>query len=610
MGSSFVNFVTRPAIAVTALAVGAFLVLTWALRGTPLGQTIADESEGEGRPAPGRRDRAVAVSVAGLVLVAIGAFVAIQYGVLWSIPVFVVGYGMVAVTIKSNLAYRHDSPTLRRVVRVSDTAMTASLIAGVLVIGNVLAFKYGERPFDLTQEKVYSLASLSTQQVKALQRPVKFTVFLGRTPRAQRQLQRILQLLDLYKALSPSKISVDVLYAYDEVSRFEDLARRAPDVRVARGGGVVIEYGVGETAERTVVRNTEMFDQTQGNAFDPDPAKVQTSFHGEDVVTSALIRLQEGKKPKIGFTTGHGELSLHESSPAKEGLGVLRDRLMAIGAELQVQNLAKESVPPDIAVLIVANPTTEFSAVEGERMKKYLASGGHLILFLDGRYATGLRDWLKSEFRVELGFDPVVDPSYNVRGPSLIIAPIVGVSHHSIVEPLQNRGAVMPAATYLSVVDPRAPAANGAGPSPYVAEVILSSSPESWAESDLTQPPQRDRAKDKVGPLAVGVAISEQPKPGAPRSLEENGRVVIFSSPAMASNRFLASDFANLDVVINSVNWLRGRVNLQGISPKTHTALRLAVDPNLRGRLVTIPTLMSMGFILFLGAWTYYTRRS
>ncbi len=67
-------------------------MLTWVLRGTPLGQPIGDEPEGEGRPEPGRRDRAVIMAVSGLSLVAIGAYVAVAVGVLWSLPVFIVGY--------------------------------------------------------------------------------------------------------------------------------------------------------------------------------------------------------------------------------------------------------------------------------------------------------------------------------------------------------------------------------------------------------------------------------------------------------------------------------------------------------------------------------------
>jgi ABC-type uncharacterized transport system len=611
MGSSFLDIATRPGVLVGGLAIAFFLVLTWVLRGTPLGQAIGDEPEGEGRPEPGRRDRAVMTAVSGLLLVAIGAYVAFAVGVLWSVPVFAVGYALVARTIHDNRPFRHASPTLRRVVNVSDTAMTASLIAGVLVVGNVLAFRYGERPLDFTTDKVYSLASLTVNQLKALDRPVRFTVFLGQTPRARRQLGRILQLLDLYKDESPNRISIDVVHPASDQIRFEELAKRVPEVAVTPGGGVAVEFGEGDSVERTVVRNGEMFDVSDNNAFETDRSRIQTSFHGEDALTSALIRLQEEKKPKIAFVTGHGELSIHEMELGKNGLGALRELLAGQGAEILVVNLTREPIPADASVVVLAAPSTEFSPEEAKRLQGYMKNGGRLMMFLDSRAPEGLRNWLKSEFHVTVGTDPVYDGTYNIRGQwNLVIAPIVGDSRHPIVEPLLNRGAAMPVPTALSL-DPPA-AAGAAMESPFHSEIILRSSQESWVETDAKQsPPQFDPNKDKRGPIALGVAVYELPKHDARGTGEEEiGRLVVFGSSSIASNWFLSSEFANRDVVVNSVNWLRGKPNLAGISPKTHTSLRLAGSPALRDRLVSIPTLMAVLVIVGLGAATYYNRRS
>ncbi len=240
-----------------------------------------------------------------------------------------------------------------------------------------------------------------------------------------------------------------------------------------------------------------------------------------------------------------------------------------------------------------------------------MRGGGRLLLFLDARAPEGLRNWLKTEFQVGVGAEPVYDGTYNVRGQwNLVVAPIVGDSRHPIVESLLNRGAAMPVPTTLTLEAPGA--AGAASESPFHSEIILRSSQESWAESDSKQsPPQFDPGNDKRGPIALGVAVFELPKHDARGTGEEEiGRVVVFSSPLIASNRFLSSEFANRDVVVNSVNWLRGKPNLAGISPKTHTSLRLAGSPALRGRLIAIPTLMAVLVIVGFGAATYYNRRS
>jgi hypothetical protein len=611
MGSSVLDFATRPFVLLAGLSVAFFLVATWALRGTPLGQTIVDEPQGEGRPEPALRDRAVIMAVLGMVLVAVGAYVAIAVGRFWSLPVFAAGYGLLGYTIHANRPFRHASPTLRRVVFVSDTVMTASLFAGVLVLANVFAFRYGERPLDFTADKVYSLSSQTLRQLEGLNRPLKFTVFMGNTPRAQRQLGRVLQLLDLYKEENPSKITIETLNPLADQHSFEELAKRVPEVTVAATGGVVLEYGEGDSGQHTVVRNGELFEQS-GDAFDRE-SRVPLVFTGEDAITSALIRLSEEKKPKIGFVTGHGELSVHEMDPARNGLGLLRDLLSRQGAEIVVVNLARESVPPETSVVVLAAPTTEFSPEEAERLQHYMRDNGRLLLFVSTQTPESLRNWLKTEFQVVVGTDPVLDPTYNWRGRwDLVVAPIVGDSHHPIVQPLLNRGAILPAPAALAVTGSTTSAAGAAAESPFHTEVLLHSSQESWAESQPQDrfTPQFDPAKDKRGPIPLAVAVYELPQVGRQRTDEEIGRVVVLSSPLMASNPYLVREFANSDVVVNSFNWLRGKPKLTGISPKTHTSLRLTVDPALRGRLVSIPTLIALLAIIGLGAATYYNRRA
>jgi hypothetical protein len=60
---------------------------------------------------------------------------------------------------------------------------------------------------------------------------------------------------------------------------------------------------------------------------------------------------------------------------------------------------------------------------------------------------------------------------------------------------------------------------------------------------------------------------------------------------------------------MNSISWLRGRSDLQGITPTTHVALTLTADPILRTRLIMVPTVMAVLLIIGLGVTTYLARR-
>src|SRR5436305_550914 len=143
MPQRVLDFLARPEVWAVASASCVFLTLTWVLRGAPIGQATREEPVEA--PSTGYRDRAVASAVVGFLLVLAGAYLAATAGIPWSLPAFAAGFGIVLVVLRVNRRYRHASPTLRRVLEFSNTALTASLVAGILVVGNVVAFKYGGR---------------------------------------------------------------------------------------------------------------------------------------------------------------------------------------------------------------------------------------------------------------------------------------------------------------------------------------------------------------------------------------------------------------------------------------------------------------------------------
>ena len=71
--------------------------------------------------------------------------------------------------------------------------------------------------------------------------------------------------------------------------------------------------------------------RTSNGALQFGQGPSMTGFKGEQGFTSALIELTGGEKPKVLFTTGHGELRLDDFSP--EGLSQL-EALLAREFEL------------------------------------------------------------------------------------------------------------------------------------------------------------------------------------------------------------------------------------------------------------------------------------
>ena len=342
MGEKVLTFLGRGEIWVIGSALVVFLVVTWVLRGAPPGQAAESEEDSDA-PRSGYRDRIVAGVVVGLLLILGAAFVALDRGIPWSVPIFALGFGLVLTLIRVNRRYRHASPSLRRTIEFSDTFLNLSLLAGILIVINVLAFRYGGYPLDMTREGTYSLSSSTLNQLKSLDRPATFTMIFGRGPVAERQRDRVEQLLESYRDANPRSVRIAHLDPYSDVSRIEELAKRVPDLAMLRGGGVLIEYGEGPEAEAVVVRNQDMFEPISADQLRTGSDRFESAFTGEDAITSALMRRREGKKVKVAFTKGHGEQPI--DNPGQKGLGNWKARLSRVGCDVIELNLARRGCP-------------------------------------------------------------------------------------------------------------------------------------------------------------------------------------------------------------------------------------------------------------------------
>jgi len=612
MSQQVLDFLSRPDVWAVAAALAGFLTLTWIIRGAPLGQPTREPESSES-PSSGYRDRVVASAVIGFLLVFAGGYLAVMVSIPWSLPAFAAGFAIVLTVLRVNRKYRHVSPVIRRVIEFSNTALTASLVGGILIVGNVVAFRYGGRSIDMTRDRAFSLSSRTENLLRSLDRPIAFTVFFGNSEQSVRQLDRVRQLLDLYQAANPSRVRVDYLDPNTDLKEFEALATRVPDVIASPGGGIVLAYGEGQGVPQTLIGVAELFD-SQTTRYEPKPDRFVSTFQGEDAVTSALIRLREGKKSRIAFSTGHDEPSTGELDPSRPGLGLWRARLDSVGTDVIEVNLTRDEIPEDAGLLVICGPRTPFRPDEVERVKSFITRGGQLIVFVSngGTELSGLDDLLRT-YNVEVGPGRIADPRYNYFGrPFVIYAPIPrSSSGQPIVDSLAGQVVMMPnAAPLVALGGPGKPGSriDEKPPNPgVIAQPFLRSSPDSWVESTPNASPiGRDTDKDIAGPANVGVAVWVRP---ATPSEKPTPRMVVFSSASTADNQMVRYMPANLDLLMNSIHWLRGRPEMVGIDPKTHESLLFMADPGLRLRLVMVPSLLAVVVIIGLGLATYIARR-
>ncbi len=381
MKYDFFNYLSRTELWIVGSALVAFLVVTWVLRARR--RARAGEAEGDDdAPRAGYRDRIVVAVVVGLILILGGAYVALSRGILWSLPIFAVGFGLVLALIAFNRRYRHASPSLRRTIDFSSAFLNASLLAGILIVVNVIAFRYGGQPLDLTREQTYSLSSMTINQLVSLEQPVTFTMVFGRGIRAvkparpRRAVARVVQGRQSADdpARQPQPVQRPAARRRADQARAgaRDLARRRRRHRVRRGGK--------RPACRGAQPGPVSGHSARSGARRPEP--FASAFTGEDEITSALIRLREGKKSKVAFTTGHGEPSTSDLNPRGRGIGNWKARLTKVGCEVIDLNLIQDEIPSDLSLLIVVGPKGPFKPDELAKLKGFTIAGGPVLLLL------------------------------------------------------------------------------------------------------------------------------------------------------------------------------------------------------------------------------------
>ncbi len=607
--TSILELVGRTEMMILGLAVSLFLAFYWLVRGAPIGQSApAEPSEA---PSTGFRDRAAAFAVLGLILVLAGAYVAVAYGIPWSLLPFGVGYALIFRTISKYSSYRHVSPSLRRTVEFAQTSLRFTLLAGLLLIVNIFAFKYGGNPIDFTHDEAFTLSTLSSGRMQKLERTLHMTLVLGRDESARRSRDRVRQLADLYKRENPSKIEIKELAAFNpnQAADLDDIMKRNPDLMMSRGDAVVLEYGEGASAGRSVIPVVDLLQLATPGAPTAE-GRLATAFRGEDAITSTVARFIEGKRTIVGFTSGHGEPSLDQVDPREMGLGLWKSRLASLGAVATDLNLVKEGVPAEVSLVVIVWPKAAFSESELEHLKKYLASGKPMIVVTNAQNLGGLQGLLAMH---NITFDAgrILDPEWNAaRQMDQIVTPPITIPEHPIIAALGKQSFLFPVASPLSVIG-SAPLRQGESKPQVnpaiIAAPFLRTSPRSWSETKEGSY-QFDAGVDAKGPLVVGMAAMERVE--AINGAKPKPRLVVFSSPYMALNTTLRNDPANMDLLMNAVEWLKGKEESLGVAPKVHTAVLFTADPSLRTKLHLVPTIISVVLIVGFGVLLYLARRA
>ena len=489
-----------------------------------------------------------------------------------------------------------DSRSKRQIV--SSSLLGAGVVLSVIlfVLVNYFGWKYYAR-LDWTGSKIYSISEKTAGILSQLDRDVEILVFLSP---GEQLFASVMELLSSYEEAS-DRIAVRTIDPEKDLLEAQALVDR---YQIAQLNVLVFDTG----EDRRVVDTADLADYDYSGMQYGEGAKM-IGFKGEQVFSSTLLELMESRKPKILFTSGHGEMSLDDMSGS--GLSLARDLLGQDNFELEEWvSLGESGVPEDTDLVVIAGPTSNFIEPELDLLRRYLDDDGRLLVLLDptmapdgGFIETGIEPLLL-DFGVEVGDDIVVDPANPLPfyGAETIFINIYG--GHVITRALDQ--AQLPVIIPLGRSVRSAAIAEGF----QVTELMLTSV-DGWGETDLVHLDQVERQEgDLEGPVSVAVAVEIAAGSGV-ENPEANGnglRMVVVGDSDFASNSQLQS-VPNATFLANSLNWLVDRETLVGIPPKTPEQVRLSLT---RGELTKLTWLVLgglPGLALALGIAVYMRRR-
>jgi ABC-type uncharacterized transport system involved in gliding motility auxiliary subunit len=382
------------------------------------------------------------------------------------------------------------------------------------------------------------------------------------------------------------------------------LSEAAADVlKQLKGPVSVTAYATAQDAEGDVRKTVQTFlgpfqrakPDFKLDYVDPreQPQKAQTAgirMNGELVVTyngrsehltnlteqelsNLLLRLARSSERLVMSLDGHGEAKL--DGRANHDLGDFGNQLAMKGFKTAALNLATaQDIPDNISLLIVAAPRVDLLPGETARIKRWLEKGGNLLWLIDNDSIRGMQA-VADELGLSLTSGTVVDPAAPGLKLPATFSLATGYGQHRITEN-SSLTSVFPFARRIA-------AAEG---STWKFTPLVEVARQGWLETGgINDNVAFDKDRDVRGPIVVGAALERDVG-------SRKQRVVVMGTSQYLANQY-ASLLGNMDLGINTVNWLAGDESLITIQPRAREDLTLEFS---RAGLV----LVGFGFLVVL----------
>ncbi len=340
----------------------------------------------------------------------------------------------------------------------------------------------------------------------------------------------------------------------------------------------------------------------QGEKYDTAEATSYISTGGysniERIITNKLATFVDGFKiSSVSMIMGHGEKS---NSGFESVLKMYNYKVNAI-------DLLKEDLPEDEKTLVVINsPTGDFSTEEINKLDAFLDTGGNVQIYFDPLISNDklptLEGYLAEEWGIVRNHGVVVDmenklESGNDTTATYGIMSIAKLSDSEIVKPIEasRRDVLYSASNSLEIATDKS--------SDIKIGAVLKTSKNAYLKTVETIGESKN-SEDISGEF--NILLSAERKNYTLDEEIYTGRLLVSGSGYTMDTLIGDTRFANEDLLINSINWMRGSeagitVREKELPQGSFTISNSAYWPWFICLVVAIPVAVSLvGFIIWL----------
>ncbi len=473
---------------------------------------------------------------------------------------------------------------VRRLTIAAHVALQILLVFIIFFQVNYLGCRHYDR-LDLTQNRKFTLSTQSLNFLDSLDSDIHIVMAFLRNSDIYGDLSG---LLTEYGRNGGDHIQVEFVDPSRDRGRLTDLANQH-NLTFSRNAIVLLAGGrvkiIGE--EDLVTRSNDRFRRVM-------------EFRGEEVLTSSLLEVSEKQQKRIYFVTG--KRKAEELGGIYEQLNPLASAQNARLETLGLGNITE--IPQDADAVVLAGTDGDLNEREVAMLRTYWEErkGGLFILLNPAADSPNL-----SSFFREHGVAPRDDRILSVATIPGVASrktydvPAVFLQTSPITGELAGIQTLLTGQTQSLAVFTDEMKARNIDATPLVA-----TDPRFWGETNYQEDAvSASEAQDHLPPLFTAASIEKSGTGGEGKN--RTSRMVVVSNPNLidpAGN----TRKANADFVMASLNWMIGRSELIGISPRKPSIYTLSITGTQFG-VVQILFILVLPLLAVAGGTTVWVLR-